>query len=326
MPQPVKISASRGSAILGQNQWKTPVQVWLEIMEQEKPGFAKLRGYLLPEPPDNAAIRWGLAFESAIIKLAEMKRSHNILSREMFFSCAPLQDFITCHIDGQYTDLPLYEGKSTSIFVYNEKWGEPGTDRIPREIMIQVQHQMICTRFENCIVSVLVFPKNVEEWEEKYPYDKGKEAFVYFDRDAWAKVLYEMGFFHQYEIKQNKELQNLMIEKYINFWENNILKEIEPEITDFEDIKLLCPEPVGTIIASEQVETWAAEYKDINAEIGSGGNLAKRKSQIKTQIMDYCIQYDAKFETVLDDDSVEKYIILDNKGKKLFQWDGKVFR
>ena len=48
-------------------------------MEQEKPGFAKLRGYLLPEPPDNAAIRWGLAFESAIIKLAEMKRSDNIL-------------------------------------------------------------------------------------------------------------------------------------------------------------------------------------------------------------------------------------------------------
>jgi predicted phage-related endonuclease len=67
--------------------------------------------------------------------------------------------FITCHIDGMYEDIVpvLHEGKTTSSYTFREKWGEPGTNMVPREYFIQVQHQMMLTNTKKAIVSVLVF-------------------------------------------------------------------------------------------------------------------------------------------------------------------------
>jgi len=340
MPEPINISASRGASILGVNQWKTPVESWLEICESRRPGFAAENGYKLPEPPDNAAIRWGKAFEDSICELAQSEQNKDIILREKLYKKG---EFLTCHIDGMFCKIGgnstdkdyLHEGKTTTIFSYREKWGEPGTDRIPREYMIQVQHQMMCTGKDRAVVSVLVFPNSTEDWEkightiikdaDGYLINNEKISNFMWCKD-WAHTLSQMGYFHQYEIAENKELQDLMIEKYTEFWQNNVLKETPPEITDYEDIKLLCPEPSGTIVVNEQVEKWAAEYKDITKEIGTGGDLSKRKKQLKVLILDYCRQYDNKFDTILDDDSLEKFIIRDRSGKKLFQYNGKVMR
>jgi predicted phage-related endonuclease len=329
-PQPINISASRGAAILGVSDWKTPIEIWLEIMEARKPGFCASNGFLIPEQPDNASIRWGLAFEDAIIELAENNYKSKIIDREKFFSI----DTITSHIDGCYDYLSgdyniLHEGKTTTIFSFRDRWGEPGSDRIPREYMIQVQHQMICTGAEEAIVSVLVFPRRPEEFEELglIADENGikKNNEIYIEKN-WARVLNQMGYFHQYEIKENKELQNLMIEKYRYWWEDHIINEREPEIKDYKDIKLLCPEPVGTIISTEQIERWADEYKSINKEIGTSGDLQKRKNQLKTLILEYMKEYNDRGIAIEDDESVEKWILRDRTGKKLFQYNGKVFR
>ena len=78
MPIPIGISASRGSAILGVNKYKSPLVAWLEIMEQLHPGFVEGNGYYLeprgnewgePLDPKMAAIRWGHGFENAITDL-----------------------------------------------------------------------------------------------------------------------------------------------------------------------------------------------------------------------------------------------------------------
>lgn len=342
MPTPLNISASRAGAILGMSNYSTPLQVWLQIMESREPGFCEKHNYQLPEFEYNSAMKWGHAFESAIIELAEIKKIASIVNREKLFSYNNYVDiqsggeigYITCHIDGQYEDwdhnlLPeLHEGKTTSANYFYSAFGEPGTDRVPVEYQLQCQHQMICTGAEKVILSVLVFPKRVEEWEKegweikqgKLEYDfRNYEGYYitngeyFIEPDNWARPLAEMGYFHQYVITAHADLQKLMLEAYAEFWNNHVLTGTPPEPKNYTDIKSIVREPIGTIIATPEINNLISEYKQIGSEISSTGTLAKRREQLKTQILNY--SRTAGF--VEDDESRDRWIIRSTDGKKL---------
>ncbi len=334
MPNPINISASRGAAILGLSGYQTPVQVWLQIMEARQPGFCAAHNYELPVVEDNAAMRWGRAFEAAIIELAENRPSGaDICHREKFFATDGNSrssesyvesdgHFLTCHIDGLYDFNDgrniLHEGKTTSAFNFHDNFGEPGTDQVPVEYQIQCQHQMICTGAEKVILSVLVFPRRPEEWEEMglivhHDSPDGMRHIGNFIIGDWARVLDQQGFFHQYHITTHPELQALMLEKYRAFWGNHVLTGTPPEPQTYDDIRALVRDPVGTIIAYENIERLIAERDNIKSEIGGTGPLAKRAEQIKVQVLDWMRGTGA----VVDDDSQKKWILRDRAGKKI---------
>jgi len=311
--------------------YKTPVQVWMSIMEEVEPGFCADHNYQYEPFEGNVSTRWGSAFESAIIELTENKLNIKITDREKLF----IQDIVSCHVDGIIKGDTLFEGKTTTAFSFRDEWGEPGTDRIPVSYQIQVQNNLMVTGLQSCILSVLVFPRRVEEWEEMGIVPRLIEKNIWrierpngnlFDPREWASVLDDMGYFHQYEIHPHPELQALMLQHYREFWEGHVLTGTPPEIKSFEDVKALCPVASGTLVADETVERLAAEYKQITQEIGGSGSLAKRKEQIKIEILKYMITMDSRVEKVLDDDSVEKFILRNREGRKLFQYDGKAFR
>jgi predicted phage-related endonuclease len=360
MPLPINISASRGAGILGISRYEnnTPVNNWLQIMETRQPGFCERNGYTFPVFEESAAIRWGKAFESAVIELAENRSQDKIKDREYFYSTdnksnwffgeSPIDykndkyfdknnHFITCHIDGQYSvSGDLHEGKTTSLFYHKDNFGEDGSDRVPIEYQIQCQHQMICTGAEKVILSLLVFPRRTESWEDegielhedneghvhimKIKSDREKNAIS--SASKWARTLSQMGYFHQYEIKADPDLQAEMIKYYTDFWNNHILTGIPPRPEGYEDIKLLVREPAGTIIASDYITSLSREHKDIKKEISGTGDLAKRAAWCKVKILDYM----RKTEKTLDDDSEKKWILVDNAGEKLNQYNGKSFR
>lgn len=337
MPTPINLSASRAAALLGQSEYQTPVQVWLQIMESRDPGFCARRGYTLPVVEYTPAMLWGHAFEGAIVELASAERGVAITDREKFFATSGAGEysrtpelslerrhFLTCHIDGLYVgDTPptLHEGKTTSEFYYHTHFGEPGTDKVPPEYQLQCQHQMICTGAERVILSVLVFPRRPEEWEEMgvvpemAPPDRWKinSKTGYFDPIEWATILNAMGFFHQYEIHAHAELQSKMLARYREFWELNVLGAREPEPQSIDDIKCLCPSPVGTVIADEEIERMLYERESIKSEISATGALGKRVEQIKVMALDYMRTAGA----VLDDESKDKWLLLSRDGKKL---------
>ena len=286
---------------------------------------------IIPVFEETAAIRWGNAFESAVIELAETARRDTITDRERF-CWDTVNDFITCHIDGRYNEPILHEGKTTSLFYYKDNFGEPGTDQVPIEYQIQGQHQMICTGAEKVILSVLVFPRRVDSWEEEgweiEFYKLGghwilKNNDINFQPHYWASSLSSMGYFHQYEINANKELQKIMIEYYTEFWNKNVLERTPPRPQSYDDIKSMVVEPVGTIIADEYITKLSHEYKDIQKEIGASGDLAKRKEWIKVKVLDYIVKTTPE---AIDDDSEKKFKLVDAQDNKLFQYDGKAFR
>lgn len=330
---PKNLSASRGASVLGISKYQTPVHTWLEIMEGQEPGFASKNGYAMPVDEDEASIRWGLAFEDSVIGLAEQTVGIKIVDQEKFFQ----KDYITCHIDGEYQRSKphiLHEGKTTAIFTFSQEWGEPGSDKIPTEYQVQCQHQMYCTGADKVIVSVLVFPKRVEEFEAdgwvinfagNTPFlssDNHKDDSNGYDRPfIWASNLSQMGYFHQYEIPRNQELIDLMLEKYADFWDNHILKGVPPGPVNLKDIKALCPEPKGTLVIPDSIERKFTEVKQIRDEIGKSGTLSKRMEALKTEIMDWV----RKQNPEIDEESETKHLFLSETGNKLGQYSSRSF-
>lgn len=325
------ISATRASAILGLNQWKSPLLAWQEIMEKLKPGFNEERGYILPPREDTALFRWGHAFEDAIVSLAENERGQTIEGREGLVIAESGTSAMFAYIDGLYSDGTLHEGKTTFIRAFDKKWGEPGTDRIPQEYQVQVQHSMMCGGMDRAVVSVLVFPRPVDEWEEEgwtveeldgspLLRNNGKKDAV--TPWEWAISLSRMGYFHQYPVDANPDTQKLLREFYADFWERYVLTEKEPDITDYEDIRRVFTAPKGVLVVSGETAEWMREFREITKETGASGFLAKRKTELKTKILEFA----RKETTVADDEAQEKIVFMDSTGKKVGQFDGKTFR
>lgn len=352
---PLGISGSRAAAILGLSDYQTPVEVWQILMEERSPGFNGRRGYKAPvRPPDAelpAHVRWGWAFEDAICRLAvERHGAGTIVDREVLWTWqggavrgAALPDgfhaYISCHIDGRYTEGgALHEGKTTTSWNFDQLWGEPGTDRIPQSYQIQVQHQMLCTGAESAIVSVLVWPRRVDEWEAVgislvQALGRGDEMEWHVKREdplrpmvtpclQWARALDDMGYFHQYTVPASPSLQAELVRAYAEWWLEYVVGEREPEPRGYDDIRRLCPAPKGTVVANEQAERWASEYREIGDEIGGTGRLSKRRDELRVLILGWMRSQDA----AMDEETREKTVLRDQQGKKLAQWNGKVFR
>jgi predicted phage-related endonuclease len=296
--------------------YASPADVWLQICEERNPGFAARRGYTLPPTADNAAIRAGLLFEDNVIALAEAAQGSPIGDREKFV-VAPGANYVTAHLDGIYAGGVLHEGKTTSEFAWRASWGEPGTDRIPQDYQIQVQHQMWCEGSESVIVSVLAFPRAQEQIIDAL------ESLTRTQRQDVADVLNTLGYFYQYRVDRSEAVIERLTDVYADFWENNVLLEVEPAISKWSDVARLFPAPKGTIIADEAHVRLAREYRDINAELKKA---TARKEQIKTEMVRWARHNAAERGLSIDDESLEKLIIVSDDGKKLATYNGSTYR
>lgn len=341
----IGISATKASTILGLKSYATQFEVWQGWIEKLHPGYNKKLGYELPEFKEGAALRWGNAFESAIIQLAEEKQGEQIKLRESLFA----KDFngkiidpynkegkSLCYIDGAYPDpKKLHEAKTTSYFYWKDNFGDPGTDQVPSGYQCQAQHQMICTGAEEVILSVLVFPKRQEDFEDlgwriipAGPSDANMSNEIWIEKldstpenvanicvrpSEWARTLAQMGYFHQYTIKADLDLHATMIKRYKAWWQKHIIEKQIPDDQNFEDIKRMIPEPIGSIIVPTNILALIKKQKDIGQEISASGDLAKHREKLKTQILKACRGLDK----TIDDDSKDKWILLDEAGKKV---------
>lgn len=324
MPTPIGISGSRAAAVLNLSPYQSQVDVWLDIMG---PAFTEERGYEWKPFEGNASTRWGSAFESAIAELTELNLGVTIADREKYFERDHDGAMLTCHVDGIINGDTLYEAKTTTAYGFADAWGEPGSDRIPQMYQIQVQHNMMLAGLEKAVVSVLVFPKRVEEWEEMgiipklwddgewfLSEDGGDPQMISGEPTSWAYTLSEMGYLHHYHITANHELQSLMLEHYADFWDKHVIGRTEPPVRNYDDIKKLCRAPKGTIVADEFIERQLSEYDQITAEINE---MTRRKDQIKTAAVEYMRDQALGDGVAIDDDSVEKFILRSRDGKKL---------
>ncbi len=321
--QPINISASRGASILGVSSYKTAIDTWLEIMWVIDPEYCESMKFAKPEPVDNAAIRWGRAFEESVIMLAEEKSGYKIIDREKALF-HPKYEYLTCHLDGVYDNTEfIHEGKTTSSMYFYNSFGEPGTDRVPMDYAVQCQHQLICTDAEQVDLSVLVFPKRQDEFEAMgwqiarldpnliYEFLYNENTHEEVNIIEWARVFAQIGNFHTYHITPNEKLQSLMLQKYEQFWNVNIIGKQIPEIQTLDDIKKIYTEPKGTVVADEEIERISTERKLIQKEVSE---MKKNIDKLKLIEQEYMYRHAGE---VIDDETREKTVLLDRSGKKL---------
>jgi len=139
------IGGTDAPRILGVSKFGGPLQVY-----EEKLGISTR-----PQPGPWA--RWGQILEAPVADEYARRTGHK-LQRVNHAVIHPRYPFIGGYLDRRIVGTgqrAIYEGKTASPFSGSD-WGEPGSDEIPDEYYVQVQHYMAVTGAKWCDVAVLL--------------------------------------------------------------------------------------------------------------------------------------------------------------------------
>ena len=214
------IGGSDAAAIVGLNQYKSPIAVY-----QEKVG--------LTEPtPMNAAMKMGILLEPTIRDmyrevlddrsdgLCEVQEHPEVIRH-------PNNDYLIAHVDGLIGKKGVREPFSvleikTAGAHMKKYWGDEYTDDIPESYLIQCQHYMGVTGVPICDVAVLF----------------GGQEFQIF------------------QVRRNDELIGDLFETLGAFWTDYILKQVPPPVDDSKSstklLKQMHPEDDGGEIEASE--------------------------------------------------------------------------
>lgn len=158
----------------------------------------------------------------------------------------PKYPFIVGSLDGIADGIRVWEGKTARS---SNDWGEPGTDEIPVYYTTQVQLYMAVTRLDVCDVTV--------SFAGTVPVN--------------------------YEVPADTELQEMLIEKAVEFW-RMVENRTPPDPIGFSDAIALFggKSTAGQVTASRDEEVVIARLGAIKREIKS---LEEEEEALKGQVM-----------------------------------------
>ncbi len=166
------IGGSDAAAVLGISSWKTPLQVY-----REKRGE-------LGSIPDNEPMLWGRALEP-VIRQQYAERTGRVVRVPENIIAHQKHAFIRGNLDGVTDDHRVLEVKTARS---GQDWGEPGTDEIPKEYLLQVQHYMAITGLKVADVAVLIGGSDFRVYE--VPADRElQEMLIAGEAEFWQRVV-----------------------------------------------------------------------------------------------------------------------------------------
>jgi predicted phage-related endonuclease len=177
---------------------------------------------------------WGNVLEPVVAREYEARTKKKIaISEDMIRH--PKYEFIVGNVDRIIVgENAILECKTANGYNLSE-WGEEGTDDFPIEYILQCAHYAIITNADYVDLAVLIGGNN----------------------------------FRIYKYERNQKLEDNLIQKEINFWENYVLKNITPPPTTKEDLeKIWGQHQEGKFsIATPEIERSFVKLKEINSQI-----------------------------------------------------------
>lgn len=155
------IGASECAAVMGASRWMSPYKLWM----------IKTGRYTEEEQQTPAQV-WGSIHEESIANYFAQATGHKVrrVSETLRHKEYP---FILCHIDRKIEGLPKLLECKFAIFNREEMWGESGTDDVPLYYIIQVQHQLAVTGYQEAYLAVLI-----GGWDFRIYHIKRDEAVI----------------------------------------------------------------------------------------------------------------------------------------------------
>lgn len=181
------VGGSDAAAAIGLSKWMTPLELWLDK-----------RGELIRE--ETSSMRWGITLEPIVRQEYCNQTGAEVLVPEAIYQHSQ-HAFAIINLDGLVLSRDrIYEGKTSRT---GEGWGEPGTDEVPPEYNLQVQHGMAITGLPMADIAVLIGGSD----------------------------------FRIYCVEADLDLQQMMLEREAEFWQM-VVDERPPEPTTPADVKL----------------------------------------------------------------------------------------
>jgi len=180
------IGASDAAAVVGMSPWLTPLELYLDKTGQKI------------DRPMTQAQRMGLKLEPIVAEMYAEETGNEIRIPEPLQK-HPETPWIMANPDRETADQSINIQIKTTAF-RDDEWGSPGTDEVPDQYLIQVQHEMYVTGQEITDLAVLFLAQ--------------KEFAIY-------------------PIKRSERLIETLIEQETAFWKDHVEPRIPPE-PDFD--------------------------------------------------------------------------------------------
>lgn len=236
-------------AILGLSKYRTAVDVWLE----------KTGKYLSHQ--DSLPLRFGKFAEAFVAQEYANLTSHHLVQHEDAVT-HPQHNYLQGHIDRfiRPSDEPLFDAqgkclaqgllecKTANPFAKQE-WGDAGSDQVPLPYLIQCAWYLLLTQVPHCDVAVLF-------------------------GNAELRV---------YQIPRDPELEILLLDHAVRFWEDHVLKDIPPAAQNEADYQhVFAKGSPRTIEASPEIAKLTQELLRVQEHIEQ---QEQQVSQMKQRIM-----------------------------------------
>lgn len=234
------IGGSDAAAILGLSKWRTPYAVW-----QDKTGQGA-------ELPDSAPLKWGRNLEP-IIRQEYAEATGRTVWQPKEMLRHPQHPFMLANLDGMTEDRRIVEIKTARS---DAGWGEPGTDAVPVEYLLQVQHYMLVTGFPVADIAVLFGGQD----------------------------------FRLYEVAADAELHALLVEEETRFWQS-VIDNVPPEPVSVADAVAKFGQASNgqAIEASSDV---LQAIKELHAARAAVAQAQEQEDAAKTRVMAYMGAFD----------------------------------
>lgn len=198
------VGASESAIVMGLNSYISPYQLWMvktgKLQEEDVS--------TLPQ------VYWGTIHEEQIAQ--EYARRNNCKVRKMsntiYHSKYP---YILCHIDRKIEGLRKLLECKFAMFS-SENWGPSGSDIVPLSYIIQVQHQLAVTGYDEANLAVLI---------SGYDY-------------------------RQYHFKRDEQIIQKIIDEVTEFW-RCVETDTPPQMRDRRDVSMAYPNSNGNYKEAE---------------------------------------------------------------------------
>ena len=194
------------------------------------------------ELADNEPMYWGRAIEPLVRqRYANETGLEVVVPNEILAS--DKHPFMLANLDGLVARDRVVEIKTARSA---QNWGEPGTGEIPEYYQLQVQHYMNVTGLPVADVAVLF----------------GGQDFQIYTVDA------------------DPELQEIMVEREAEFWNEHVKKGVPPDPVTFADVQQRFGRTANnaSVQVTDEVMTALSELKNIK-------DLKAREEEVKSVIM-----------------------------------------
>jgi len=224
------IGGSEAAAVLGLSKWKTPEQV-----RQEKLGIA-------PAWDGNLRTELGHVLEPMVLGLYEKE-----IGKPLVQVPARTSGIMLATPDAMVDERWGVDAKTAGQ--KNEEWGEPDSDEIPAEYVLQGQHYMAVT--------------GATRWD-------------------FAVLFLARAEFSVYTVERDPKLIDLLSEREGAWWQAHIVEGKPCPAVSLDDLKLLYPRDDGSLLeATAEDIARIATLRELKGELKE---LEEQKDELETYL------------------------------------------